>query len=242
MKALLFLLATSAWAIEPGFEALFDGKTLDGWKHDGNWAVVNGEIARVKKGGSLVYEKTKVPDDFELRFEWKVAQGCNSGVYYRPGQYEYQLLDNANSPYGENPRQAAASLFFGMAPTKDVVKPHGEWNEGRIVCQGTIIQHWLNGEKVIDFDYNNPRWFNELEVLRIRGGDLTRRGTNLSLQDHGADVWFKNLRWRVIPAEEKIVSENLRPMPIPEAALHKEQKRVRKMLEAQKKAKSQSAK
>ena len=62
MKALLFLLATSAWAIEPGFEALFDGKTLDGWKHDGNWAVVNGEIARVKKGGSLVYEKAKVRD------------------------------------------------------------------------------------------------------------------------------------------------------------------------------------
>ena len=54
MKALLFLLATSAWAIEPGFEALFDGKTLDGWKHGGNWAVVNGEIARVKKGGSLI--------------------------------------------------------------------------------------------------------------------------------------------------------------------------------------------
>jgi len=133
MKALLFLLATSTWATEPGFEALFDGQTLEGWKHAGNWAVVNGEIARVKKGGSLVYEQAKVPDDFELRFEWKVAKGCNSGVYYRPGQYEYQLLDNANSPYGENPRQAAAALFFGMAPTKDVVKPHGEWNEGRIM-------------------------------------------------------------------------------------------------------------
>ena len=219
-----------ALAVEPGFEAIFDGKTLEGWKHDGNWAVVNGEIARVKKGGSLVYEKAKVPDDFELRFEWKVAQGCNSGVYYRPGQYEYQLLDNANSPYGENPRQAAASLFFGMAPTKDVVKPHGGWNEGRIVCQGTIIQHWLNGEKVIDFDYSDPRWFNELEVLRIRGGDLTKRGANLSLQDHGADVWFRNLRWRPLPPDEKLVSGNLMPMPIPDSALRKEQERVTKML------------
>lgn len=233
MKALLFFLATSVWAVEPGFEAIFDGKTLDGWKHDGNWAVVNGEIARVKKGGSLVYEKAKVPDDFELRFEWKVAQGCNSGLYYRPGQYEYQLLDNANSPYGENPRQAAASLFFGMAPTKDAVKPHGEWNEGRIVCQGTVIQHWLNGEKVIDFDYRDPRWFNELEVLRIRGGDLTKRGANLSLQDHGADAWFKNLRWRAIPASEKLVSENVTPMPIPDGALRKEQARLDKMLAGQ---------
>jgi hypothetical protein len=234
MKAFLFLLTATTWAAEPGFESLFDGKTLDGWKNEGNWAVVDGEIASVKRGGSLVYEKAKVPDDFELRFDWKVAKGCNSGVYYRPGQYEYQLLDNANSPYGENPRQAAASLFFGMAPTKDIVKPHGEWNEGRIVCQGTVIQHWLNGEKVIDFDYSDPRWFNELEVLRIRGGDLTKRGANLSLQDHGADVWFRNLRWRAIPASEWLVSGNLMPMPIPDGALRKEQARIDKMLAGQK--------
>ncbi|MDZ4402805.1 DUF1080 domain-containing protein [Prosthecobacter sp.] len=235
MKHLLLLaLASTALAVEPGFEPIFDGKTLDGWKHGGNWSVVNGEMACIKKGGSLVYEKAKVPDDFELRFDWKVAKGCNSGVYYRPTQYEYQLLDNANSPYGENPRQAAASLFFGMAPTKDVVKPFGEWNEGRIVCKGTVIQHWLNGEKVIDFDYTDPRWHNEIEVLRIRGGDLTKRGANLSLQYHGADVWFKNLRWRTIPADEKVVSENLTPMPISDGALRKEQERVNKMLAGKK--------
>ncbi len=229
--AWLLLPLTMLMAVEPGFEPIFDGETLDGWRHDGNWAVVDGEIARVKKGGSLVYEKAPVPDDFELRFDWKVAEGCNSGVYYRPGQYEYQLLDNAHSPYGENPRQAAASLFFCMAPTRDVSRPHGEWNEGRIVCKGSIIQHWLNGEKVIDFDYADPRWHNALEVLRIRGGDLTKRGAFLSLQDHGAEVWFKNLRWRAIPAEEKLVSANLTPMPIPDAALRKEQARVTGMLE-----------
>lgn len=227
-------LVAGAPADEVGFVTLFDGKSLDGWKHDGNWAVENGEIARVKKGGSLVYQKEKVPDDFELRFEWKVSKGCNSGVYYRPGQYEYQLLDNANSPYGENPRQAAASLFFGMAPAKDVVKPHGEWNTGRIVCKGSVIQHWLNDEKVIDFDYSDPRWFNELEVLRIRGGHLTKRGAHLSLQDHGADVWFRNLRWRAIPAPEKLASENLEPMPIPDAALRKEQGRINQMLAGKK--------
>ena len=230
-----FLFAFQAFAIEPGFESIFDGKTLDGWKNGGNWAVVNGEIARVKKGGSLVYSKDKVPDDFELRFDWKVAKGCNSGVYYRPGQYEYQLLDNANSPYGENPRQSAASLFFGMAPTKDVVKPFGEWNEGRIVCKGTVIQHWLNGEKVIDFDYTDSRWNTEIELLRVRGTDMSKRGANISLQDHGADVWFRNLRWRKIPADEKLVSENLEPMPVPEAALVKERERVQQLLKGKEK-------
>lgn len=217
-------------AVEPGFEAIFDGQSLAGWKHGGNWAAVNGEIARVGKGGSLIYEKARVPDDFELRFEWKVSRGCNSGVYYRPGQYEYQVLDDANSPYGENPRQAAGSLFFGMAPARAVVKPFGEWNEGRIVGQGSIIQHWLNGVKVIDFDYDDPRWHAEREILRIRGGDLTQRGAFLSLQDHGADVWFRNLRWRAIPAMEKIATENLAPLPIPDGALRKEQDRVTKML------------
>lgn len=231
----LFSLSTTVLALEPGFEPIFDGKTLDGWKNGGNWAVVNGEIAPVKKGGSLVYSKAKVPDDFELRFDWKVAKGCNSGVYYRPGQYEYQLLDNANSPYGENPRQSAASLFFGVAPTKDVVKPFGEWNEGRIVCKGSVIQHWLNGEKVIDFDYTDPRYKTEIELLRVRGADLSKRGANISLQDHGADVWFRNLRWRAIPADEKLVSENLTPMPVPEAALKKERERVEQLLKGKKK-------
>src|SRR5437867_8360572 len=132
-----------------GFTLLFDGVHLDGWQQKGNWVVEDGALFRKEKGGDITYTVSKVPDDFELRFEWKVSKGCNSGVYYRPGQYEYQVLDNANSPYGENPRQAAASLFFCMAPSKDATKPFGEWNDGRIACKGTVIQHWLNGEKAI---------------------------------------------------------------------------------------------
>lgn len=232
MKYLLFLLTltTSELAVEPGFESLFDGKTLDGWKHNGNWSVVNGEIARVKKGGSLTFEKAKVPDDFELRFDWKVAKGCNSGVYYRPGQYEYQLLDNANSSYGENPRSSAGALYFCMAPTKDVVRPFEQWNEARVICKGSVIQHWLNGEKVVDFDYTDPRWKAAVKLVSYRGTDLTKRGSNLWLQDHGADVWFKNLRWRAIPADEPLVSENLSPMPVSEDALIKEQARIQELI------------
>ena len=238
---LLSLFAAHVLALEPGFEAIFDGKTLDGWKHSGNWSVVNGEITRVKKGGSLTYEKAKVPDDFELRFDWKVAKGCNSGLYYRPGQYEYQLLDNANSPYGENPRQSAAALYFCMAPTKDVVRPFEQWNEARVICKGSVIQHWLNGEKVVDFDYADPRWKDAVKLVSYRGTDLTERGGNLWLQDHGAPVWFKNLRWRVIPADEPLVSENLTPMPVSEAALKKEQERIQQLLKPKTKPAKESA-
>jgi Domain of Unknown Function (DUF1080) len=219
-----------------GFETLFDGRSFAGWEQKGNWAIEDGAFHRKGGGGGpLTYVVKPVPDDFELRFEWKVSQGCNSGVYYRPGQYEYQVLDNAGSPYGENPRQSAASLFFCMAPSKDATRPVGEWNEGRIACKGTVIQHWLNGEKVIDFDYTDPRWSEEIELLRIRGADLAARGGRLWLQDHGAEVWFRNLRLRTIPADEVLTRSPFTPMPVPPAALEKEKARVQKMLKTKEK-------
>ena len=79
-------------------------RSFDGWQQDGNWIIdEDGAFYRNERGGSLTYTKATVPDDFELRFEWKVSEGCNSGLYYRPAQYEYQVLDNIGSPYGENP-------------------------------------------------------------------------------------------------------------------------------------------
>ena len=217
----------------PPFEPLFDGKTFSGWEHKGNWVIEDGAFYRKAKGGPLTYTVKPVPDDFELRFEWKVSKGCNSGVYYRPAQYEYQVLDNVNSPYGENPRQAAASLFFCMAPSKDATRPLGEWNEGRVMCKGPVIQHWLNGEKVIDFDYTDPEWAEEVELLRIRGADLKARGGKLWLQDHGEDVWFRNLQLRTIPTDEPLARSEFTPMPIPPAALEKEKARVAGMIKAQ---------
>ncbi len=219
---------------EPVFVALSDGKTFDGWEHAGNWVIdEEGAFYRQKRGGDLVYTAAAVPDDFELRFEWKVSKGCNSGVYYRPGQVEYQILDNIDSPYGENARQAAASLFFCMAPKKDNTQPVGEWNTGRVICKGSVIEHWLNGEAVISFDYAAPKWAKYVELLGIRGGDLTGRGGRIKLQDHGQDVWFRNLRWREIPADEVVAPDpDFEPLPVTGAALEKEQARVKRMLKA----------
>jgi len=131
-----------------GFVELFEGKSFAGWQHNGNWEIQDGVFARVRKGGNLTYTAGLVPDDFELRFDWKVSKGCNSGVYYRPGQVEYQVLDDENSPYGENPRQSAASLFFCMAPSKRAALPYGQWNTARIICKDTVIEHWLNDQRV----------------------------------------------------------------------------------------------
>ncbi|MDG1897523.1 MAG: FAD-dependent oxidoreductase [Fuerstiella sp.] len=225
----------SAKEAAQGFVSLFDGKSFAGWEHNGNWEIRQGAFVRVRGGGALTYAKALVPDDFELRFEWKVSKECNSGVYYRPAQYEYQILDNVHSPYGENPRQAAGSLFFCMAPSKDATKPFGQWNSGRIKCKGTVIEHWVNGERVLSFDYTDPKWADMVKLLKMRGADLTARGGRLWLQDHGQDVWFRKLRWREIPADEPVAANpKFVPLPVKGEALKKEQERVRKMLKARK--------
>ena len=211
---------------ESGFVALFNGKNLDGWRHGGNWIVSDGEITRNGKGGSLVYTDSKVADDFELRFEWKVAPGSNSGVYYRPTQYEYQILDNDVHADGKNPRTSAASLYFCLQPSKDATKPVGQWNTARIVCKGTVIQHWLNGVKVIDFDYTDPAFKFNVDMLRARGGDLEARGANLSLQDHGDPVWYRNLRMRPLGEDDELDPAPVTPAEIPEEVLAAEQKKL----------------
>ena len=219
---------------EKGFQYLSDGQSFTGWEHVGNWVIDDGAFYRKEKGGSLTYTAATLPDDFELRFDWKVSKGCNSGVYYRPGQVEYQILDNIDSPYGENARQAAASLFFCMAPKRDATRPVGEWNAARIKCKGSVIEHWLNEERVLSFDYTDPKWAEYVELLGIRGGDLTGRGGKLWLQDHGQDVWFRNLRLRTIPPSEKLSPDpDFEPMPVTGQALAKEQARVQGMLKKQ---------
>ena len=209
-----------------GFQLLFNGQDLKGWRHRGNWKVEEGAISRADRGGSLVYVGEKVPDDFELRFEWKVAKGSNSGLYYRPGQYEYQILDNRVHRDGKNPRTSAASLYFCMAPSRDVTQPAGQWNTGRIVCQGTVIQHWLNGEKVVGFDYTDPRWKANVDLLRARGGELAARGAQLSLQDHGDPVWYRSLRWRARKATDQLDGAPVTPPVISPEVLAAEAKKL----------------
>lgn len=226
---------------DAGFELLFNGTSLDGWEQNGNWEVVDGAIARVRKGGSLTYAAKTVPDDFEVRFQWKVAKGSNSGVYYRPGQYEYQILDNGVHHDGRNPRTSAASLYFCIAPSQDATRPVGQWNSARIVCKGTVIQHWLNGEKVIHFDYADPKHADDVERLRIRGADLAARGGRLFLQDHGDPVWYRGIKMRALGKAESLDPTPVEPQAIPPEVLKAEAKKLeqfRKRREAAEKAKA----
>lgn len=206
-----------------GFELLFNGKDYQGWDNKGNWIVEDGAIARKDKGGGITFTAKKIPDNFELAFEWKVAKGSNSGIYYRPGQYEYQILDNKVHNDGKNPRTSAASLYFCMPPSKDATKPVGEWNSGKVVCKGTVIQHWLNGVKVIDFDYKDPKYAWEVELLKYRGANLDARGFNLHIQDHGDPVWFRSIKLRELKDSDQLDRSPVTPGKVPEDIVKREQ-------------------
>lgn len=224
-----------------GFELIFNGKDFKGWKNAGNWTIDEGSMFRAKKGGGLAYTVKKIPDNFELRFQWKVGPAANSGVYYRPGQYEYQILDNSRHRDGGNPRTSAASIYFCMQPSHDMTKSVGEWNHGRIVCQGTVVQHWLNGIKVVDLDYSDKKWKFNVDLLKARGGDLKARGAHLSLQDHGDPVWYRAIKLRELSGKEKLDRTDITPAEIPANVLAAEKKKLDGIL-ARRKAQQEKAK
>jgi len=186
-----------------GFVSFFDGTNLEGWNTPGtNWVCLAGALTRVADGGDVTYEGQRLPDDFDLRFEWKISRGGNSGVIYRPGSglVEYQILDNANKPLGADPKTWAGSLFGYASEPKDQTKPVGQWNEGRIVCEADRIRHFLNGATVLDTHYNQPEWKEARDRLREGfGTDLNAaRGGHLVLRDEGFQVWYRSIRVKAL--------------------------------------------
>lgn len=189
-----------------GFRPLFDGRSLNGWRSDQtNWAIVDGAIYRAAAGGPLRYVGETVPDDFEMRFEWKVAAGGDSGVNYRPGMVEYQVIDGALTNSHHFAFRPGA-LVGCVGPGSDGTRPIGEWNEGRIICRGSSIEHWLNGRRRFRFQYDDARfarYLKDLEEMEKRTlnttyGNVRARGGYFLLQDQGTPVWFRRFRWRTL--------------------------------------------
>jgi len=199
-----------------GFTPLFDGTSTRGWRGYGSkefpagWVVEDGALHRRAGGGDIMTEE--VYQDFELRFEWKVAAGGNSGVIYRVREQaepafhtgpEYQILDDAIQPDGKILPTSAASLYGMYPPSRRVSKCAGSWNEGRIIVRGDHVQHWLNGELVVDCHIGSEDWNERLKKSKFATWpDFAHpsRG-HIVLQDHGDAVWFRQLYIKPITSE-----------------------------------------
>lgn len=199
--------------VAAGWELLFDGTTLEGWRGfneealpDG-WQAVDGTLSRVAGGGDIIYAARQY-QDFDFRIEWKVGEAGNSGIFYRAEEgvvnaifksaVEMQVLDDERHYDGRSPYTSAGAVYGLYPAPRGVVRPAGEWNESRVLARGAHVEHWLNGVKVAEYELGSPDW-----VTRIAGSKFVQWpefGTSLrgyiGLQDHGDQVWYRNIKIR----------------------------------------------
>jgi len=203
---------------DDGFIALFDGKSLAGWRGyngvnvEGIWVAQEGtlHLSGQPEGSPHANIITDaVYDDFDLRFEWKVETGTNSGVMFNVGEGpkqpyltgpEYQVLDNTGFRDGKGrpvgPVEHTASHYGIEAAVSDETKPIGEWNESRIVLRGNNVEYWLNGVMTASYELHSPKWKEQVANAKFANWSdfATLDKGHIGLQDHGHRVWFRNLR------------------------------------------------
>lgn len=202
-----------------GWKLLFNGKDLTGWRGfrmeeaPPGWEVSDGTLHfDAEHGGEGYGDLTTVDQyaDFELKLEWKISAGGNSGVLFRVTEDheqefhtgpEIQVLDGAEEYYpGLDDTQQTGGNYALHPPARDVVKPVGTWNQLRLVVHGPHVEHWLNGEKLVEYELWTDEW-KEL-VARSKFAQWPQYGMNkkghIVLQDHGAAVWYRDLKIRLL--------------------------------------------
>ncbi len=211
-----------------GWELLFDGHTLNGWRdYNGEeltapWFVEDGLIQAKGEGadehGYIVTEK--IYENFELVWDWKIADEGNSGVLYHVVENpkfkvpyvtgpEYQLIDDHGFPEPLEEWQRTASDYAMHTPDYSIIeiKPAGEWNTSKIVFDNGHVEHWLNGEKVVEFQAWTEDWFARKNSGKWENAPeygLARKGV-ICLQDHGSAAWFRNVKIKELPKKTKEV-------------------------------------
>jgi hypothetical protein len=197
---------------QAGWRLLFDGSTLDGWRGyrqeaTTGWEVVDGAIKRVEPGGDIV--TTEMFDDFEFSIEWKVEQGGNSGIFYNVtlgqeqiyhGAPEMQVLDDANHRDGQAEITSSGANYALHPAPRGIVRPAGEWNTSRVLVHGNHVEHWLNGQKVVEYELHSDDWRRRVAESKFNDWPEYGQATegHIGLQDHGDPVQFRNVKIRVI--------------------------------------------
>lgn len=201
--ALLTITALAALAAEPGFTALFDGKTTNGWQlvkgHGPGYVVKDGILVCPTEGGGNLFT-TKEYKDFVFRFEFMMEPGGNNGVGIRApldgdaayAGMEIQILDHDHEKYKGKlkPSQHHGSVYDVLAAKADALKPAGEWNSEEIRVKGGKITVTLNGKVITDGDLTKVT---DPAVLKKHPGVQRTQG-HIGFLGHGSHVEFRNIR------------------------------------------------
>lgn len=210
-----------------GWRLLWDGKTTDGWRgakldafpqkgwqiEDGVLKVLAGNGGEAENGGDIV--TTRTYRNFILCVDFKITQGANSGIKYfvDPAENkgagsaigcEFQILDDLRHPdakLGVKGNRTLGSLYDLIPAPADKPFDISAWNTATIVVCGNHVEHWLNGKKLLEYERNNQMWNALVAYSKYKNWNNFGNHTegNLLLQDHGDEVWFKNVKIKELP-------------------------------------------
>jgi hypothetical protein len=206
-----------------GWQLLFDGQTTEGWRGyrsdtvPASWKVENGSLLSRPVEGESRGDIITVDqfDNFELRLEWKMTKGGNSGVIYRATEEhnqvwesgpEFQVLDNAGHLDGLNPLASAGACYAVFAPARDATRPLGQWNQTRILAQGKHVEHWLNGEKLLEYEVDSDHWRAHVKTSKFfptaygQGNWGRALEGHIGLQDYGGAIEYRDIKIRPLPS------------------------------------------
>ncbi|TXD53125.1 MULTISPECIES: DUF1080 domain-containing protein [unclassified Polaribacter] len=207
-----------------GWKMLWDGTTTTGWRGakldtfpNKGWSIENGELivlasggAESTAGGDIV--TTELYGDFELKVDFKLTPGANSGIKYYvdtqinkgPGSsigLEYQILDDElheDAKLGSHQGSRTVGSLYDLiqANPKKPINPIGEWNTAYIISKNNFVAHWLNNVKVLEYERGSDDFLklvSESKYAKWPNFGTLEKGQIL-LQDHGDRVTFKNIK------------------------------------------------
>lgn len=201
-----------------GWRLLFDGESPGehwrGYRRDDfpdGWQVRDGAITRVAPAGDIITREQF--ENFELKLEWRISPGGNSGIFYRVSEDrshtwetgpEMQVLDNAGHADGGMAVTSAGADYALYAPKRDVTRPVGEFNEVHIIVDGADVTYWMNGVKIVEYELWSDDWEERVansKFARMPGFGRNKKG-HIGLQDHGDEVAYRNIRIRELPSSD----------------------------------------
>lgn len=200
-----------------GWRLLFDGKTTTGWRGyrkktfpASGWKIEDGCLKKVAKerGGDIITVDKFT--DFELKWEWRIPPKANNGIKYfvtedRPSApgHEYQMIDDRII---KNKKGVTAS-FYDVLPPKEhaPIKIAPEWNQSRLVVVGNHVEHWLNGEKVLEYECGSPMVMEAISKSKFKNAEgFGQKITgHIMLTDHGDECSFRNIKIRELKPDKK---------------------------------------
>lgn len=195
---------------EQGWELLFNGKDMSQWRNfkqetlSDQWTIENGSMMLSGKGGGDILTNS-IYTNFDLRLDWNIAIGGNSGVFILTDEegdqiyshaIEIQILDNERHADNKLASHLSGSVYDIIASPEASHKIAGEWNQLRILMVNKVLKVWQNGVLTADIEVGSEQWNERVEQSKFKNwqGFAMSDSGHIGLQDHGDSVAFKNLK------------------------------------------------